>query len=68
MLAGQSMERRLQIAGILIILGLLTEAICLMWTRPAAFVVFLGLGGFLIAAGILLYLYSLASAKIESAK
>ena len=67
-LAGQTLERRLQIAGILINLGLLTEAICLTWTRPAAFVVFVGLGGLLIAAGILLYLYSLATAKVESAK
>jgi hypothetical protein len=32
------MERRLQFSGILLILGLLVEALCLLWTRPRAFV------------------------------
>jgi len=54
-------ERRLQISGVLIILGLLVEALCLAWRGPLAFLVFLGLGGLLLFAGIVVYLYSLVS-------
>ncbi|MGA2813135.1 MAG: hypothetical protein ABSG16_17165 [Candidatus Acidiferrum sp.] len=54
------MDRRLQLSGILVIVGLLVEGLCLLWSRPIAFVVLVGLGGLLIAAGVLLFLYSLA--------
>jgi len=60
-------ERRLRISGILIILGLTVEAICLLWSRPLAFVLFIGFGGTLLAAGILFYLYSLAQRDQSSA-
>ena len=50
---------RLQISGVLIIFGLMVEAVCLLWSRPIAFVVFAVLGGFLIATGVLLFLVSL---------
>ena len=50
---------RLQISGVLIIFGLMVEAVCLLWSRPIAFVVFAVFGGFLIAAGVLLFLVSL---------
>jgi hypothetical protein len=55
------MERRLQFSGLLLILGLLVEALCLFWTRPIAFVLFLGVGGLLLGLGILVYLLSLVS-------
>jgi hypothetical protein len=55
------MDRRLRISGMLVIAGLLVEAICLMWSRPIAFVVFAGLGGALIGLGVLFFLYSLVS-------
>ena len=55
------MERRLEISGTFIILGLLVEAICLLWSRPIAFVVFACLGGLLIGVGVLLFLYSLVT-------
>ena len=54
-------ERRLQISSVLIILGLLVEALCLAWRGPLAFLVFLGLGGLLLFAGIVLFLFSLVS-------
>jgi hypothetical protein len=60
-LSANRLERRLQLSGILLILGLLVEAVCLLWTRPIAFVVFLGVGGLLLVLGILLYLFSLVS-------
>lgn len=55
------MAMRLRLAGGLIFLGLLIEALTLTWNNPIAFVVFLGIGGLLIVAGILLYLLSLVS-------
>ncbi len=61
MLSANPLERHLQFSGILLILGLLVEAVCLFWTRPLAFVLFLGVGGLLIGLGILLYLLSLVS-------
>lgn len=61
MLGPNPLERRLQFSGILLILGLFIEAVCLFWTRPLAFVLFLGLGGLLLGLGILLYLISLVS-------
>jgi hypothetical protein len=63
MLSANSLERRLQFSGILLILGLLVEAGCLLWTRPLAFVLFLGVGGLLLGLGILLYLLSLVSRR-----
>jgi hypothetical protein len=61
MLSASPMERRLQVSGILLILGLMVEALCLLWTRPLAFVLFLGLGGLLLGLGILVFLFSLVS-------
>jgi hypothetical protein len=58
------LEKRLRLAGMLLILGLLVEAICLLWARPLAFIVLVGAGGFLCAAGIAVYLYSLVSAAL----
>jgi hypothetical protein len=55
------MERRLQYSGILVILGLVVEVLCLLWTRPITFVVFLGGGGFFIGLGVLVYLFSVVS-------
>jgi len=57
------MERRLQYSGILVILGLLVEILCLLWTKPIAFVVFLGAGGIFLGLGILLYLLSLIATR-----
>ena len=56
------LEKRLRLAGMLLIFGLLVEAVCLLWARPLAFIVLVGAGGFLCAAGIVVYLYSLVSA------
>lgn len=68
MLNALTIERCLQIAGGLLLVGLLIEALSVVWNRPIAFVIFVGVGGFLIAAGILLYLYSLVSVKAAPSK
>ena len=56
-------ERRIRLAGILLIAGLLVELITLQWSHPTAFLFFLMLGGALMALGIAIYLFSLVSAE-----
>jgi hypothetical protein len=53
------MERGLRISATLIAAGLLVELFTLFSARPTAFLLFVGLGGLLIAAGIVLYLFAL---------
>ena len=64
MLSTAPLERKLQLSGIILILCLVVEALCLLGHGPIAFMVFVGLGGVFFAAGILLYLYSLVSANV----
>jgi hypothetical protein len=54
-------EKRLKIAAALIIFGLLVEAVCLLWARPLAFLIFVGIGMLLMFAGIVFYLISLVT-------
>ena len=51
--------RRLKVSGLLIALGLIVEAVTLLWAHPTAFLAFLFLGGTLVAAGVFLYLLSI---------
>jgi hypothetical protein len=59
--AEQRMTRRLRVSGVLIILGLLVEALSLIRTHPLSFLGFMFIGGGLLAAGVLIYLYSLVA-------
>ena len=59
MLSGNTLERRLQLSGIVLILGLLVEAVALLGRGPLAFIVFVGLGGLLLSVGTIGYLLSL---------
>ncbi len=68
MLSTAPLERKLQLSGIMLILGLLVEALCLLGHGPIAFMLFVGIGGGLFAVGILLYLFSLVSSKVEPSK
>ncbi len=60
------LEKQLRLAGVLLIFGLLVEATCLLWARPLAFILLVGVGGLLCAAGIVAYLYSLVSTSDAS--
>lgn len=55
------LEKRLRLAGLLLIAGLLVEAVCLLWVRPIAFILMVVAGGLLCVTGIAVYLYSLVS-------
>jgi predicted membrane channel-forming protein YqfA (hemolysin III family) len=59
--ADPRLVRRLRLAGLLVGLGLLIEAVSLYWRHPTAFLVFLLLGGSLVAVGVVLYLISIAT-------
>jgi hypothetical protein len=52
-------ERALRISGLLLILGIAVEIVSLLWEKPLTFLLFVGVGGLLTFAGIVLYLYSL---------
>jgi predicted membrane channel-forming protein YqfA (hemolysin III family) len=56
-----NVQKRIRIAGIFIIAGLLVELITLRWSHPTAFLFFLLFGGALMAVGIIIYLLSLLS-------
>lgn len=57
---------RLRLSGSLIALGLLVQALSLLWNHPLSFIAFVTLGGLLVAAGIVLYLFTLVN--ISSAR
>jgi hypothetical protein len=59
-------ERALRASGILLILGLAVEVVSLIWEKPFAFLVFVGVGGLLTLLGILLFLYSLVPSSRET--
>ncbi len=57
------MERRLRIAGIFVLFGLLVEVVAMRWVHPAAFLVFAFIGIPIASLGIVIYLYSLVSLR-----
>jgi len=59
-------ERRIRLAGALLIAGLLIEIVTLRWSHPTAFLFFLLLGGSLMALGIGVYLLSLVSSESKA--
>lgn len=62
------MATKLRTAGILIIIGLVVEAVSLAWNHPLSFVAFLGISGLFLALGILWYLWALVSDRQEDGK
>jgi hypothetical protein len=61
MAASSTIEHRIRWSGMLVVAGLVVQMLTLLWTHPLAFMAFILIGCPLVAAGILLYLYSLAS-------
>jgi hypothetical protein len=62
-LSENQVERRLQVSGILLILGLLTESLCLLWAKPLSFLALLSLGGTLLFVGISTYLLAVLAIR-----
>lgn len=57
----QAVNSKLRLSGVLIALGLLVQALSLLWNHPLSFIAFVILGGLLLAAGILVYLVTLVN-------
>ena len=55
------LERRLRLAGLLIIMGLLVELLSLWRIHPLAFLSFMFLGGGFLLGGFVVYLHALVS-------
>jgi hypothetical protein len=53
------MERIARRSALLVLAGLAVEAGSLGWHHPTAFIVFFVVGGLLLAAGMLTFLYSI---------
>ena len=68
MLSTNAFDRKLQISGMILIVGLIVEGLCLLSGSPIGFILFVGVGCLLIAIGMLYYLYSLASTPSPSVK
>jgi hypothetical protein len=63
MLRTNAMERKLQLSGIILMLGLIVQALCLILGRGAmGFMIFACLGGLLLVVGIIVFLVSLVAA------
>jgi hypothetical protein len=60
------MGRYLRMSGVLLILGLIVEALTLCWNTAASFMYFMIFGGILLAGGVLIYIYSLVSGQPTS--
>ncbi len=56
-------ERRVRIAAVLVLAGLIVELTALRWAHPTAFLVFALAGMPLVGVGILMLLYSLVSVR-----
>jgi hypothetical protein len=56
----------LKLVGALLILGIAVEIISLVWEKPLAFLLVVGVGGSLTFAGIVLYLYSFLPPALET--
>ena len=57
--------RRLQLAGVLIISGLVVQGVSLFWNHPLSFLVFISVGTLLLAVGIVIYLLTIVSVPHE---
>lgn len=56
------LQRKLTTAAYLLTAGLLVEGTTLYWAHPTSFLLFIGLGGILVGAGIATYLFALVTA------
>jgi hypothetical protein len=54
---------KLQVSGMLLIVGLVIEALSLCWNNAFSFMSFAVVGGLFFASGFLLFLYSLVASK-----
>jgi len=56
-----TIHAKLRLSGIFIVLGLVVQALSLLWNHPLSFIAFITVGGLLLAVGIVLYLLTLVN-------
>lgn len=56
-----ALEARLRLSALLVMVGIIVEIASLTWRHPTAFIVFVGAGGLLMAAGMTSFLWSIVS-------
>jgi hypothetical protein len=59
----QFINKRLRLAGMLIVIGVLVEGLSLAWNHPLSFLAFVGIGGLAMAVGVAVYLLALVSPR-----
>ena len=59
MMTNEKLAKRIRKSSLLVLIGLVAELGSLMWHHPTAFVVFLLIGGSLMAAGMVLFVGTL---------
>jgi hypothetical protein len=59
---------KFRLSGGLIVLGLLVQAISLLWNHPLSFIAFVTIGGLLLTAGIVLFLFTLVNIQAAEPK
>ncbi|HEX3156450.1 MAG TPA: hypothetical protein VHV32_17610 [Candidatus Angelobacter sp.] len=57
----KSINKKLRVSGALIALGLLVQALSLLWNHPLSFIAYVTIGGLFVAGGIVLYLFTLVN-------
>lgn len=57
---------QLRISGVLLILGLLVEALPLVWSHPIAFSLLLFIGGGLVLSGIIVFLHTVITHFVKT--
>jgi hypothetical protein len=60
-MATSTIEKRIRWSGLLVVTGLLVHLMTMSWSHPLAFMAFLVIGCPITLAGVLLYLFSLAT-------
>lgn len=55
--------KRLRLAGMFIIAGVLVQGLSLVWNHPLSFLAFLGIGDLAVFVGIVVYLAALVSPR-----
>ena len=62
-----SINTKLRLAGILIVVGLVAQALTLLWNHPLSFVAYMVIGSLSVAIGIVVYLLTLVNLPIGKA-
>ena len=63
-----SVHSKLRLSGGLIAVGLLIEALSLLWNHPLSFIAFVVVGGALMALGMVVYLFTLVNIPSSQAE